>query len=75
VKSVPEIAGHIRTVVRELTGSEPGETLLDTLDSLGYATVLLDCEEWMGVQVTDDSVDWIGVGTVDGLADFLAAQQ
>jgi acyl carrier protein len=45
------------------------------LDSLGYATVLLRVESWLGVHVVEDYVDWLNIQTVGQMADFLEAQQ
>jgi acyl carrier protein len=45
------------------------------LDSLGYATVLLRVESWLGVHVVEDYVDWLNIQTVAQMADFLEAQQ
>jgi acyl carrier protein len=79
-----EIAGRIRQVVEEVTlGATKALTIEGSasllgdlrLDSLDYATVLLSCEEWLGVRIPEDRVDWRLIGTVDGLASFLYAQQ
>lgn len=84
MKTRDEIAGRIRTIVEEVTlgatkaaDIEGSASLLEDLhlDSLDYATVMLACEEWVGVRVVEDRVDWRQIGTVDGLAAFLFAQQ
>jgi acyl carrier protein len=84
MKSRAEIADRIRTVVEEVTQGSSKAASIDgsaslledlRLDSLDYATVLLGCEEWLGVRVPEDRVDWRRIGTVDGLAGFLFEQQ
>jgi acyl carrier protein len=44
------------------------------LDSLDYATVLLDCERWLGIRIQEDGVDWSKIRTVSELAAFLMRQ-
>lgn len=55
----------------------PQDRLIDDLglDSLDYATVLLSCEKWLGITVTEDGVDWRAIATVEALAEFLEQQQ
>lgn len=43
------------------------------LDSLDYATVLLSCEEQLGIRVPEASINWSQVQTVGQLADVLQA--
>jgi acyl carrier protein len=45
------------------------------LDSLDYASLLLGCEEWLGIKVREESVDWSKITTVGELASFLHGQQ
>jgi acyl carrier protein len=44
------------------------------LDSLDYATVLLACENELGIKVQEDGVDWAQLQSVAQLAEFLANQ-
>jgi len=54
-----------------------GQRLLDDLglDSLDYATVLLSCEQWLGIAIDEDGIDWRTVATVEELADFFLEQR
>jgi acyl carrier protein len=55
----------------------PDDRIIDDLglDSLDYATVLLSCEKWLDVKVSEDDVDWRAIDTVEKLAGFLEQQQ
>ena len=45
------------------------------LDSLQYAAVLLSCERWLAIRITEQGVDWSSLSTVGSLARFLEKQQ
>lgn len=45
------------------------------LDSLDFASVLLSCEQWLGIKVQERDVDWRNIQTVNELAQFLYLQQ
>lgn len=84
MKSQEEIAGHIRTLIEEISLGERSADSIEGshrliadlgLDSLDYATVLLGCARQLGVSVREEGVDWSALGTVDQLASFLQSQQ
>lgn len=54
-----------------------GDRILQDLgmDSLDYATIMLGCEEWSGVKVSERSINWAEVQTLDDLAALFAAEQ
>lgn len=45
------------------------------LDSLDYASVLLACEKWLGIQVREEGVNWELLSSVANLAAFLEQEQ
>lgn len=45
------------------------------LDSLDFASVLLACEQFLGIKVQEQSVDWRTIQTVRELSEFLHNQQ
>lgn len=55
----------------------PDNRIIDDLglDSLDYASVLLACEQWLGIKVQERAVDWRTIQTVRELAQFLYQQQ
>jgi acyl carrier protein len=84
MQSQAEIVDHIRSAVEEVTLGEraaasvqPAHTLLVDLDldSLDYATVVLICEERLGVKVPEEGVEWEKLDSVEALAGFLHAAQ
>lgn len=55
----------------------PDNRIIDDLglDSLDFASVLLACEQWLGIKVQEREVDWRTIQTVRELAQFLYQQQ
>lgn len=55
----------------------PDNRIIDDLglDSLDFASVLLACEQWLGIKVQEREVDWRTIQTVKELAQFLYQQQ
>lgn len=45
------------------------------LDSLDYASALLQCEQWLGIRIREDGVNWRDLRTAGQLARFLRLQQ
>ena len=84
MRSQAELVDVVRAAVEEVTLGErtagsiaPGDTLLVDLDldSLDYATVVLVCEEKLGIKVPEDGVEWEKLDTVHALAGFLSEAQ
>jgi acyl carrier protein len=77
---VTYIAEQIEEVslgARAAAAIAPDDRIIDDLglDSLDYATVLLACEKWLDIKVSEDDVDWRAIDTVEKLAAFLEQQQ
>lgn len=55
----------------------PDNRIIDDLglDSLDFASVLLACEQFLGIKVQERAVDWRTIQTVRELAQFLYQQQ
>ncbi len=79
-RSLEEVLDHIRRAIEDVSlGEVVAERVQSTdrilgdldLDSLDYATVLLETEDWLGVRVQEDEVDWETLATVQQLAEFL----
>lgn len=79
-RSIDEVLDHIRGTIEDVSlGQVAAERIHPTdrilgdlgLDSLDYATVLLETEDWLGVRVQEDEVDWETLATVEQLAAFL----
>jgi acyl carrier protein len=84
MKTKESIARYIAEQIEEVSlGAKaaaaitPDDRIIDDLglDSLDYATVLLSCEKWLEIKVSEDDVDWRAIDTVEKLAGFLAVQQ
>ena len=84
MKACQEIVEFIAATIEDVSlGEKKAATItpdsrlmLDLgLDSLDYATVLLSCEEWLGIKVREENVDWRALDTVERLAGFLHDQQ
>lgn len=84
MRTVDEILLKLEMLVEEITlgrlsrdqvGAE--KKLMEDLglDSLDYATLMLGCEEWLGVKVDEASIDWRKVQTVRELANLLHGSQ
>ena len=82
--TVEEIEARIAELVAEISLGRlapeevrPEHTLLGELglDSMDYATVMLDCEEWLDGKVDEAKVDWRQVTTVHLLAELLHRSQ
>ena len=82
--SQEEIERYLAGLIDEVTlGKRPAASVKPSdrliadlgLDSLDYATVLLGCERWLGIRVTEEGVDWRSIHSVEQLARFLAEQQ
>lgn len=78
------ILAHIRSQIQEISlgminaaDINPDAHILEDLglDSLDYASVLLECEKWLGIKVREDGVDWGRISTVADLAAFLEREQ
>ena len=83
-KTVEQIADFMRAEIESISlGATPAAGIKETdeimadlgLDSLDYATVMLTCEKWLGVQVNEAAADWRNMRTVAELAAFLHAHQ
>ena len=84
MKTYEEILTRITTLIEDISlgvnkASEiyPNARILSDLglDSLDYASDLLDCEKWLGVKVQEEGVDWSRLATVAHLAAFMEQQQ
>ena len=42
-------------------------------DSLDYATLMLSCESWSGVRLSERQIDWSQIQTIDALAALFAS--
>jgi acyl carrier protein len=83
-RSKAEIVGRMVEVIEEVSiGNIPASSVRETdrilielgLDSMDYASVLLQCEQWLHIKVKEDQVDWREIQTVGQLATFLEGQQ
>ena len=84
MKTFNEIFTHIAETIESISLSsikaadiDPNDRILVDLglDSLDYATVLLDCEKWLGITIQEAGVNWGEVSTVANLATFLENEQ
>jgi len=82
--SKPEIVLLVKQAIQKVSlGAHCAEQLADdkrliadlNLDSLDYATVLLSCENTLGIKIREDGIDWRRVASVSELADLLFSQQ
>ena len=58
------------------TDVNPKDKLIEDIgiDSLDYASILLNCEDKLKIKVKEEGVDWRKIQTVDDLANFLNMQ-
>lgn len=84
MKSYYEILTHITKAIEDISlgvvrASDigPDARILSDLglDSLDYASVLLECEKWLNIRVREEGVDWSRLSTVADLAAFLEREQ
>jgi len=84
MRSKEEILTQLKVVLEEITlGVMKASKISDNdlilqdvgLDSLDYASALLNMEQWLGIHVREEGVDWRNVQSVEQLADFLYGQQ
>lgn len=84
MKTRSEIEGKLKALVEDVSlGRVQASTIQEhqhilrdlELDSLDYATVMLQSEQWLGINICEDGVDWSKIGTVGELARFLESQQ
>jgi acyl carrier protein len=84
MKSVFEIETHICTLIEEVSlesikardVASESKIILDLgLDSLDYATILLACEKWLQIKISENGVEWNKIQTVRELAEFLSSEQ
>ena len=79
-----EIIGMITGIIEEVTidnvksaDIKPTDRLIQELglDSLDYASVMLGCEQRMGIKISEGNVNWQEIQSVEQLAEFLESQQ
>ena len=79
-----EIIGMIIGIIEEVTienvksaDIKPTDRLIQDLglDSLDYASVMLGCEQRIGIKISEGNVDWQKIQSVEQLAEFLESQQ
>lgn len=84
MRSKEDIKAYLKTTIEDVTlGQKAAAGILDSqsllsdlgLDSLDYASTLLEAEHWLGIRVREDGVDWGALRTVGDLGDFLFRQQ
>ena len=84
MRTVEEIERRLAAIIEEVTlGEKPAAGLAPSmslmgdigLDSLDYATTMLNGEEWLGVKVREADVDWRSVRTLGDLAALLHRAQ
>lgn len=84
MKTYEEILAHIRILIQDIslgtiniTDIDPDAHILGDLglDSLDYASMLLECEKWLGIKVREEGVDWGRLSTVADLTAFLEHEQ
>jgi len=84
MKEKSEIIKRIQTAIEEvslgaisLDRIQPSSRLIGDLglDSLDYASVMLNVENWSGIKIKEDLVNWSKVQTVEELAALFEAHQ
>jgi len=84
MKSKKDVLARLKKNLEEiLLGVRRAEKIADTalilrdlgLDSLDYASLLLNMEQWLDLQVKEEGVDWSKIQSVMQLAEFLYKQQ
>lgn len=79
MKQKSEIIDKLKDVIEAITlgniasdSIRPADRLLDDcgLDSLDYATVMLQIEEYTGIKIKEDRVQWSEVQTIKQLAEL-----
>lgn len=84
MKSKDQVLIRLKESIEEITlGAKQASNISDRdsiisdigLDSLDYASILLDMEQWLGIHVKEDGVNWRAIQTVEQLATFLGEQQ
>jgi acyl carrier protein len=67
-------AHKIRTAQLANVEVTASSRIMDDLgfDSLDYATLMLSCESWSGVRLSEKHIDWSQIQTVDALATLFA---
>jgi acyl carrier protein len=78
-KTTNEVIAYLMTEIEAIslgkyTASHlsPSQRIIEDLgfDSLDYATLMLSCEAWFGVKVSERQIDWSTVETIGGLAEL-----
>jgi acyl carrier protein len=84
MKTKKQIVDKLKIIIEEISlgaikasNIKSSAKLIDDvgLDSLDYASVMLSCEDWMGLKIKEDSVVWGNVTTVENLADLFLRHQ
>ena len=84
MKSKGEVLARVKETVEEvLLGAKKAANIPDNalliaelgLDSLDYASVLLELEQWLGLRIREEGVSWGEIRSVSQLADFLYREQ
>lgn len=79
MKKKNEIIEKIKSSIEDITlGDVPSEKIKPEdglisdcgLDSLDYATVMFQVEEWTGIKIKEDKVRWPEIRTIEQLADL-----
>jgi len=77
MKQKIEIIKKLKDVIEDVTlgnvtsdTMSPSDRLIDDcgLDSLDYATVMLQVEEWAEIKIREDLVQWTEIRTIEQLA-------
>lgn len=76
-KLLKEKLASLENVARSASDIGDDEEIIAGLgiDSLDYASVLIECETILKISVQEDDIDWRRIRTVSQLADLLAASR